>query len=996
MATRDRCPVMTLSGDGLSHLALPAARNLRSTLSRADRALAAEGVSFEVEVVEDVGALRGGPARAAPDPGRRRGGASSPQPAAPALRGVHASDYLRAVLAHGRAAVLLGRADGSPVAFKIMLLEGSTASIWIMRFLPEAGALPSRPPVVPRDVPLGGRARSHDRRPVAGGVPDQEPVVVGQLSDAGGVSTGVHSRSGGRELLTRLAGRRRGSVPVSAAWSFPWLVLVVAGDRRWCCSRSPRLLISRPQRGLLLLAALVPFDGLLVLVPGAEVLSPWKEATVLAVLVATLGRAQVRTRATPGDRCRAGRGRPLGLLVLGAASAAVVGGAVGIWGLKIGYFYLLVPLILWRCPFDARERDLLVSVLMSTGAVCAAVGVAQQLVGPEALHALGYPYNETIRFSGGFMRSFSTFPQPFAFGLFLSLVLLVVPAGGPGGRATNPEPHLPGRHAPDRGRHGELRGARGDPGNRRRAPGPAGPAPPRSRCTSRLRSPSSSWRCRPRSSVRSSRRAAWTSGPPGGARSAALVVSAPFGNGLGTTGAAAEKSLASGAAPTDVLMVNGERYQPDSQYVKVLLELGPVGLWLLLVLLARGARGRARRCSRPASGRDRALAEGDRRERRRRRRGVAGLDLSGDLPARLLLLALPGSAAVPRSTIHFNALALRPAGSGVQTYISELLMASRPLTGARLVAHVQRDVLDRLPSGVEAATHPVRRRAASGRRRRASCRARADLVHGLDVDVPWRSRGPRVTTIHDLSVYRRPVGLQSRSQHSGAIPGLPGDPRRRRRRGRQRLHRGSGPGPLRQGVRGHLVGAPCRHWVRSTNKPWTSCAVALRVERRHRLVCRHGRATQAGRAARCRLPPGRSAAGPRRQRRVRLDGSPPVCATSATSPTTSCRLSTPLRGPWRTPRATRASVCRRLRRWRAAQRSSRPGSAPCRTSWATEPDLSRSMTRLRWQRRSATWSGTGTRTSSCVRPAQRAMKQLSWAATAAQTLDVYRRLGVPC
>ena len=27
---------------------------------------------------------------------------------------------------------------------------------------------------------------------------------------------------------------------------------------------------------------------------------------------------------------------------------------------------------------------------------------------------------------------------------------------------------------------------------------------------------------------------------------------------------------------------------------------------------------------------------------------------------------------------------------------------------------------------------------------------------------------------------------------------------------------------------------------------------------------------------------------------------------------------------------------------------------------------------------------------------QHAMKQLSWAATAAQTLDVYRRLGVPC
>ena len=426
---------------------------------------------------------------------------------------------------------------------------------------------------------------------------------------------------------------------------------------------------------------------------------------------------------------------------------------VGVWGLKIGYFFLLVPIILWRCPFDARERDLLVTVLMSTGAVCAALGVAQQLAGPDALHALGYPYNETIRFSGGFMRSFSTFPQPFAFGLFLSMVLLVcLPvAMGDVRRPRNCfflalTPLIAVGMASSVVRGAILGTAVGLVVLLvRRHHGLVHLAAPAAALVLVL--PTAVLGAFLSSSSLDERTTGW-----GGIGT--IVLSAPFGNGLGTTGAAAEKSLSSGAGTADVLMMDGERYQPDSQYVKVLLELGPIGLWLLLVLLVAASPPRSAQLE-PASGADRALAEGVAASRRRRRRGIAGLDLSGDLPARLLLLALPGSAAVPRSTIHFNALALRPAGSGVQTYISELLMASRPLTRARLVAHVQRDVLDRLPSGVEAATHPVAdglRRAGAG----ALMPPSGDLVHGLDVDVPWRSRGPRVTTIHDLSVYDVP------------------------------------------------------------------------------------------------------------------------------------------------------------------------------------------------------------------------------------------------
>jgi hypothetical protein len=62
-------------------------------------------------------------------------------------------------------------------------------------------------------------------------------------------------------------------------------------------------LTRRPQRGLLVLAALVPFDGLLLLVPDLPALAAgWKEALVLSTLAATfVAPASVRaaTRHSP-------------------------------------------------------------------------------------------------------------------------------------------------------------------------------------------------------------------------------------------------------------------------------------------------------------------------------------------------------------------------------------------------------------------------------------------------------------------------------------------------------------------------------------------------------------------------------------------------------------------------------------------------------------------------------------------------------------------------
>lgn len=105
--------------------------------------------------------------------------------------------------------------------------------------------------------------------------------------------------------------------------------------------------------------------------------------------------------------------------------------------------------------------------------------------------------------------------------------------------------------------------------------------------------------------------------------------------------------------------------------------------------------------------------------------------------------------------VTLNALALQPHGSGVQTYIRELLGALVRTTALELIAVVQENAVEELPEGVRASTrsqsHGVRR-AVDGLRRVG----RADLVHGLDIDLPLRPGAPTVSTVHDLSVFDVP------------------------------------------------------------------------------------------------------------------------------------------------------------------------------------------------------------------------------------------------
>jgi hypothetical protein len=183
-------------------------------------------------------------------------------------------------------------------------------------------------------------------------------------------------------------------------------------------------LFHRPQLGVLALIALVPFHGVLAIANVPDWALAWKETLVVVTLVATF----VCPRDARGPEARRTPGWLLaacGFVLVGVASAAFNPGVNAVTGLKIDFFYLLVPVILWRCPFSARDRDRLVTILMTTGFICAVIGLAQQVVGAAALNRLGYPYNDTIRFAGDFLRSFSTFDQPFPFALFEMVVLCI-------------------------------------------------------------------------------------------------------------------------------------------------------------------------------------------------------------------------------------------------------------------------------------------------------------------------------------------------------------------------------------------------------------------------------------------------------------------------------------------------------------------------------------------------------------------------------------------
>jgi len=352
----------------------------------------------------------------------------------------------------------------------------------------------------------------------------------------------------------------------------------------------------RPQRGLLVLAALTPLDGLLDIAPVPGIAGAWKEGILALTLICAANR-----RLRPAARS----GPPLhmpwwpaaaALVVFGVVSALYVYGPIGLYGVKVTFFYLFAVMALWLTPFDAQDRDRLVSIVMALGVITTLVGVGQQIVGPATLVELGYVYGEQVRSSGPLFRTFSTFNQPFGFGLFVMLALLV------GGAV-----------------------ALSDTGRRRNQLFLAcWPVMAITMATSVVRAAIIGlvigviWLAALRfrrlvaplialgtfavvslpflppaitgvffsSSSLSQRGAGW------GEIFASIGVH-PLGRGLGSSGSAADAmSAARGEATQTVTAGAGgtvqgmsSNYQPDNYYVKLLLELGPIGLWLFLAMI---------------------------------------------------------------------------------------------------------------------------------------------------------------------------------------------------------------------------------------------------------------------------------------------------------------------------------------------------------------------------------------------------------------------------
>jgi hypothetical protein len=177
----------------------------------------------------------------------------------------------------------------------------------------------------------------------------------------------------------------------------------------------------RPQRGLLLLVTLVPFDGVRLPLGIEGSLASWKEALAIYTAgVALLSSQHVRRRAKPDWFWWLA-----GFVALALVWAAIHQSKAAIWGLKLDFVYLTLTYAAWRCPFDRRDRDRFISILMTIGVLTALYGIAQEIIGHQRLNELGYAYNSVLRFNGGYLRAISTFALPFSFGFFLMMVIVI-------------------------------------------------------------------------------------------------------------------------------------------------------------------------------------------------------------------------------------------------------------------------------------------------------------------------------------------------------------------------------------------------------------------------------------------------------------------------------------------------------------------------------------------------------------------------------------------
>ncbi len=183
------------------------------------------------------------------------------------------------------------------------------------------------------------------------------------------------------------------------------------------------LIAARPQIGVLLIATLVPYNGLLVIIHHPPFTEGYKEALTIYVVVwsflTVIGKPRVK------EHYPRYLAPLLFYVVIGLISAAHLGGINALEGIKTSFFYLLIPLALWMCPFNAKERDRLITIIMVNAFITSLYGLYQQVIGEAGLLKLGYQYDLQIRTTGPWLRSFSSFAQHSAFALFLIMALFI-------------------------------------------------------------------------------------------------------------------------------------------------------------------------------------------------------------------------------------------------------------------------------------------------------------------------------------------------------------------------------------------------------------------------------------------------------------------------------------------------------------------------------------------------------------------------------------------
>jgi putative inorganic carbon (HCO3(-)) transporter len=365
----------------------------------------------------------------------------------------------------------------------------------------------------------------------------------------------------------------------------------------------------RPQRGLLVLAAATPLHGLLAIAPLPGAASAWKEGLVVFTALCAWLRRGGRIDRTHVPLYVPWWPAALALMAFGTVSAVVTFGIIGVVAVKVTFFYVAIVVILWWAPFDARDRDVLVTVLMVMTMFTSVVGIAQLIAGPGALVALGYEYGTQVRTAGGMLRTFSTFNQPFPFGLYVMLGLLVA------GAVALAEPRRPRNMVflalspimVIAMASSVVRASMLGLGvgliwlalRRFRQLGIGLVAAAVVAVVAMPLLPAGITGAFFSSSSLGERGAGWSD-------IISSIVVHPFGRGLGVSGSAADRMSTASGVKFSGLSTN---YQPDNYYVKMLLELGPIGLWLFLVLIVTTLVWTTRLAG-SLTGRDGALALG--------------------------------------------------------------------------------------------------------------------------------------------------------------------------------------------------------------------------------------------------------------------------------------------------------------------------------------------------------------------------------------------------